>query len=267
METRPPSQSDRDSVPCANCGTVNEPSARFCGNCGVGLAAPIVRDAPSRPAPALDPDSSYYIPAQRVIVMMALSSGLYLFYWLYITWKQYQEHTGDAVYPVWHALTRLVPVYGLFRIYAHMRAFRYLMDSANIPSSILPGPIVFIVLMSDLSNVMAFLLNGQLSEEPVSQAMSNFALTVNILSIAFQAGVLWIVQRNLNVYWMHLNGGPLPPARVWHRGNSARRHRDCQLDVYRRPPFRVHRPRLSRPDTVTPGVSGANQPTLTPFRP
>lgn len=213
METRPPSQSDRDSVPCTNCGTVNEPSARFCGQCGAELVVPVFRDAPSRPVTALDPDSSYYIPAQRIVVMMALSSGLYLFYWLYITWKQYQEHTGDEVYPVWHALTRLVPVYGLFRIYAHMRAFRNLMDSANIPSSILPGPIVVIVLMSDLTNVMALILNGTFSAEPVSQAMSNFALVVNILSLAFQAGILWIVQRNLNVYWVYMNEGPLPPAR------------------------------------------------------
>ena len=209
METRP----NTDSTPCNNCGTVNEPSARFCGNCGVGLVAPIARDETPRPVMALDRDSSYYIPGQRIVVMMALSSGLYLFYWLYITWKQYQEYTGDEVYPVWHALTRLVPVYGLFRIYAHMQTFRNLMDSANVPSSILPGPIVIIVLMSDLTNVMALILNGTFSGEPASQAMSNFALAVNILSLAFQSGILLIVQRNLNSYWVHVNGGPLPPAR------------------------------------------------------
>ena len=209
METRP----NTDPAPCNNCGTVNEPSARFCGQCGAEIAVPAVRDKSSHPATTLDRDSSYYIPGQRIVVMMALSSGLYFFYWLYITWKQYQEHTGEEVYPVWHALTRLVPVYGLFRIYAHMRAFRELMDTANVPSSILPGPIVFIVLGSDIMNLLALVLNGALTGEPATESMSNFALAINILSLAFQAGILWIVQRNLNVYWVYKNGGPLPPAR------------------------------------------------------
>ena len=209
MQTRP----NTDPIPCANCGSINEPSARFCGQCGSELAVPTVRDAPPRPVMALDRDSSYLIPGQRIVVMMALSSGLYFFYWLYVTWKQYQEHTGDEVYPVWHALTRLVPVYGLFRIYAHMKAFRDLMGSANIASSILPGPVVGIVLVSDLLNLMALALNGAFSGEPASQAMSNLALVVNILSLAFQAGILLVVQRNLNSYWLHVNGAPLPPAR------------------------------------------------------
>ena len=29
----------------------------------------------------------------------------YLFYWFYLTWRQYRDHTGDTAYPVWHALT------------------------------------------------------------------------------------------------------------------------------------------------------------------
>ena len=71
--------------------------------------------------------------------MAVLSYGLYLFYWLYLTWKQYRDHTGQEVFPVWHALTLAVPIYGLFRTHAHVRSFKELMFSSGVTSTLSPG--------------------------------------------------------------------------------------------------------------------------------
>ena len=53
----------------------------------------------------------------RIILLFIVSVGLYWFYWMYRTWKQYGDHTGDICleyrdnhHPVWHGLTQLVPI-------------------------------------------------------------------------------------------------------------------------------------------------------------
>ena len=56
----------------------------------------------------------------RVALLTVMSSGLYLFYWFYLTWKQLQTESSETHYPVWHALTLMVPIYGLFRMHRHV---------------------------------------------------------------------------------------------------------------------------------------------------
>ena len=84
----------------------------------------------------------------RVLVMSVLSYGLYLVYWFYRTWKQYRDHTGTEAYPVWHALTLFVPIYGLFRTHAHMRCYQELMVKDRVATTISPGGAVVLVLIS-----------------------------------------------------------------------------------------------------------------------
>lgn len=52
-----------------------------------------------------------YISMTRIILLVIASYGVYPIYWMYRTWKQYRDHTGAEAYPVWHALTQLVPNY------------------------------------------------------------------------------------------------------------------------------------------------------------
>ena len=72
------------------------------------------------------------ISAPRIFALSVISFGLYLFYWVYRTWEQYRQHTGANVYPVWHALAMLVPIYGWFRFYAHCEAYRDLMEERGV---------------------------------------------------------------------------------------------------------------------------------------
>ena len=62
----------------------------------------------------------------RIAILSALSARLYYVYWFYRTWKQFpQESKGqERFYPVWQALTQLVPVYGQFRLHRHTALIR-----------------------------------------------------------------------------------------------------------------------------------------------
>ena len=51
-----------------------------------------------------------YLSQNRILVMAVLSFGLYLLYWFYLTWKQYRDQTSQEAFPVWHALSLLVPI-------------------------------------------------------------------------------------------------------------------------------------------------------------
>ena len=146
----------------------------------------------------------YHISLQRVLLMTALSYGLYLFYWFYITWKQYRDHTGADAYPVWHALTLIVPFYNLFQIHAHMRSFKELMLNANLSSSISPGWAVLLALVS----YMSFQIGERYTEfATLTQGMAIAGAFLEIIGIALVSGLLFHVQGNLNRYWDGLTNG------------------------------------------------------------
>ena len=132
---------------CPYCAHQVESAHIFCGGCGKALSAESTPD----PEEALtgQPQSTlaYRISPTRILVMTLLSGGLYLFYWFYVTWQQYRDHTGNQVFPMWHALTLTIPGYGLFRTHAHMRSFKELLLDAGVLCTISVGWTVALVLM------------------------------------------------------------------------------------------------------------------------
>jgi hypothetical protein len=134
--------------------------------------------------------------------MMVLSYGSYLFYWFYLTWKQYRDHTRTEAYPVWHALALSVPIYGLFRTHAHMRSFKKLMLEAGLSNTISPGWAVVLVLIS-----------SALDWAPFKGSLMLFFIPT-FISIAAVAGLLLQVQGNLNRYWTSLGNVRLTDAGV-----------------------------------------------------
>ena len=169
---------------CSNCGSPTQEGIRYCGSCGFNLQS---EDQP------LD----YIIHKDRVVLMTTLSAGLYLFYWFYITWKQYKEHSGLEVHPVWHALTLLVPIYGLFRTHAHMRTYRELMVRSGMTSTINPGLAVGAVLVSILLDNVSLLTGTQIS----SQSLALTYLVLSIISVGIISWLLITIQNELNRYW------------------------------------------------------------------
>ena len=135
---------------CTNCGEVNSSQGNFCSNCSSsefqdippGLASRLS----DRPERQINP--AVRIRTGRLIWFSALSGGLYVFYWFYLTWKQLAAETNETHHPVWHALTLFVPIYGLFRVHAHARVIGELATARGLTGYVAPGLAVVLALVA-----------------------------------------------------------------------------------------------------------------------
>ena len=116
---------------CTGCGEQNPAQANFCSSCG---AQEFAEAAPKPTRNVLR------LSMGRIVLLSVVTSGLYIFYWLYLTWKHLQSETEDVHYPVWHGLTLFVPVYGLFRLHRHVSVIQGLALKAGVDTSLSPGP-------------------------------------------------------------------------------------------------------------------------------
>ena len=161
---------------------------------------------------AVATDLRYRVSPNRVLLMIIISNGLYLFYWMYLTWKQYRDHTREEVYPVWHALTGLVPIYGLFRLHAHGRVYKELMTSGGGVTTIDPGWLVGVVVARML--LTAGIGPPGVSFDESSQFTPILITLLDVLAIAMLGAVLREIQGNLNSYWHYVSSGRLHSART-----------------------------------------------------
>ena len=227
-----------DSLTCQRCGAAYAPEHRFCGACGVEVnleqpagAAPAPPTPPTSVGPASnssgelnrlagapydanagaglpragawDDTLPYYIPPNRIVLLTVLSAGLYIYYWMYVTWRHYRDHTGELAYPIWHALALLVPVYNLFRLHAHMRVYQELMDARGVPTSLNPLRAVLIYFGVFLLAMASLMLPA---EGPITPAQQAAYVVINIGQTTLVAWMLWQAQGNLNRFWQHRLG-------------------------------------------------------------
>lgn len=224
-----------DALTCHRCGASYAPEHRFCGACGAEVvpanptaqvqtppepAAPPARarDELNRlagvpydpslrretaPPGELDDALRYYIPPNRIALLTVLSAGLYIFYWMYITWRHYRDHTGEIAYPVFHALTLLVPVYNLFRLHAHMRVYQELMEARGVPTTLNPIRAVLVYFGVFLLSMVSLTLPA---EAPISPAQQGAYVIINVGQATLVAWMLWQAQGNFNRFWQHRLG-------------------------------------------------------------
>ena len=143
------------------------------------------------------------------MVMSALTWSIYLFYRMYITWKHYRDHTGEEVFPVWHALATGLPIYGYFRVHAHARSYKELIARADIPNSIDPRNVVIGVIAY---SAVGYIENSMAWGE-ITQTIANVLLLMDILSVVIVAWLLLHLQENINRYWYAVSNGALQDAR------------------------------------------------------
>ena len=136
---------------CPQCSTKVKVADAFCLTCGVTIGG-----GGGRP---LGPKLPFRISLAHVVSMTLLSYGLYMFYWFYLTWKQYRDHSHVKVFPTWHALSIMVPIYGWFRVKLHMRQFKELMINAGLPTSINERLAMALVAISSSLNWHSFRLS------------------------------------------------------------------------------------------------------------
>ena len=221
-----------DTSICPRCGAGHAPEHRFCGVCGAELhpapAAPAAaaeidrlagvpyapeRDAPAAGSAPIAPEPAYaaprddafpyYIPPGRIIALTVLSSGLYIFYWMFATWRQYREHTGAIAFPVMHALSLLVPIYQFFRLHAHMRVYQELMEQRGVPTTLGPARIVLIYFGVVLLGMVSFILPA---EGPLTTSQQAAYIAINVGQVTLLSWILWHAQTNINRFWQHRLG-------------------------------------------------------------
>ena len=149
-----------------------------------------------------------HISAPRIFVLSVVSFGLYLFYWLYRTWEQYRQHTGANVYPVWHALAMLVPVYGWFRFYAHCKAYRDLMEERGVAHNLRMAPILVILIIATAawSPVPTQWLNNYFGESGIAVMIDLILDVVSLVGMLVATAVVCRIQGNFNRYWASIDG-------------------------------------------------------------
>ena len=232
-----------DNPACPRCGSAYSREHRFCGVCGAELPAPdLTADAsdeisrlagapyvpeerpgtlqrgpgrvdPSLAAPVAD-SFPYYIAPGRVVALTLLSSGLYIFFWMYVTWRQYRDHTGEVAYPVMHALALLVPVYQFFRLHAHIRVYQELMETRGVPTTLNPLRAVLVYFGVVLLGMVSIMMP---TEAPITLARQAAYVAVTLGQATLLAWIMWQAQTNINRLWQHRLGMRLS----WMRLNLA----------------------------------------------
>ena len=189
---------------CTQCGTHVEVSASYCPSCGKALSRPAGPEAATE-AVVL----RYRLSLTRFVVASVLSYGVYSLYWAYLTWRQYREHTGALVYPVWHALALGIPIYGSFRVHPRLTAFKKMMEAQGLKSAISPQLGFWVTLLPWLWLIVFYVLLFTLRPGPVTDpTFWRLPAWVTPLSIVVSVGLhtlLFVnVQPELNRYWSAL---------------------------------------------------------------
>ena len=158
-----------------------------------------------------------YISNARIVLLSIISMGLYWIYWMYRTWKQYRDHTlemaaetGDYHYPVWHGLTQLVPVYGMFRYHAHIRHYKALMVERGVPDTLNLGLLTTVVV---INWIVAIAAGTMRSPDLYSGAVLLAGIVLNIVTLIVGVVVLSVMQSNLNRYWSSVDNRLVQSAR------------------------------------------------------
>ena len=139
----------------------------------------------------------------KVLVLSVLSAGLYLLYWAYLTWKQLKPETGDDHYPVWHALSLFVPVYGLFRIHNHLEVIQEMASRAGAPSLNPSAGVVLLIAANITSLVASFVTDVSTGLVLASLGTSLYTITV------------WRAQVGLNSAWRERYSGAVTRPISW----------------------------------------------------
>ena len=186
---------------CAQCGQLNRSHANYCSACGAqGFAEVTLEQGEAGPAyqPLATESYALRVSIARIIILSIVTSGLYVFYWLYLTWKHLQSETGDVHYPFWHALTFLVPVYGLFRIHRHVAVIQAASQRAGVEALLAPA---LAVTMLALYWLLAML--------SANSASFGTFVVLNLIRLALITTVIVRAQATLNNYWSSVKGEAL----------------------------------------------------------
>src|SRR5206468_4575766 len=95
------------------------------------------------PAPETEREWRRQRPIWLVGSLAVLTFGIYPVVWLGATWSEMKRELGESRMDPWgHALSQLVPIYGLFRVHAHYRKLNEMLERWDDRTRVHPGPVV-----------------------------------------------------------------------------------------------------------------------------
>ena len=193
-----------DYKQCSRCNEVVSTASRFCLQCGHSTFSDLAPTQADRMSDSKNVTTLFLrIEASRLIIASILSMGLYIFYWLYITWKQLAKETNNQHFPVWHALTWAVPFYQLTRLHRHATVIQGLATKAGVPTTLNAGTAVTLGFASfGLGLAAIYTLHPVLS----------LALSVMVMILTTTI-IVWN-QGALNAYWVTRYGDKLEAAPI-----------------------------------------------------
>ena len=109
-------------------------------------------------------------------------------------------------------MTLLVPIYNLFRTYAHARAYRDLMRDAGIPGSIKAW---LAVGLSWISGILSLgTLRASFRPEALTQDGAAGIALIDVGATVLVIALLLHLQSNINWYWYNRTNGRVSSARI-----------------------------------------------------
>ena len=205
---------------CPACGAAAEPADRYCPHCGKSRqpelpagAAPHDYGSRYAGAPPQGPGAaaeSKIIPLERVALLVAATYGFYLFYWYYLTWRQYRDHTGERAYPICHTITLLIPIYAWFRMYHHGQVCQRLERQAGdgIDTVIPILPVLLFLFSAGVINIVDLFLDA---DWPLPPGRLFAAWLLALGYIALHYFLIRHLQQALNHYWRSIEPPGLAP--------------------------------------------------------
>jgi len=199
---------------CTNCGTESLSDARFCHNCGRALAVEAVPPNAGVSGTTAVLPTKTIISVERIVFMSILTNGLYFLYWFYVTWKHYRDYTLEEAYPVCHSLTLAVPIYGLFRVHAHIRTFKDLAEKQGVVTTLSPGWVVFGYLVTQLLGLLSAVVAVWVAFTGSGSDVTVRLLLLGLISLAITTWITIQAQVNVNHFWLSLKDRVAVPVSI-----------------------------------------------------
>ena len=230
---------------CPSCGTrVPYANARYCQQCGRPLHAPAggrPEETEASSTVAIGPggegyhraDNPVIIPfrspldpsvsgaanaraqaARRPLWLVAgltlATFGVYWYYWLGKSWSEMKAEVDDpGMDPLGHVLAMFVPIYNLFRLFAHYRVINQLLARTSSLVRVQPWLPVGFTLFGPVAVLLvgALLLSIVITVAP-SSSISALMSILLIAAYLFSAQLFRVLygQHGLNAYWDALTG-------------------------------------------------------------
>jgi len=67
-------------------------------------------------------------PIWRLLVMLIISSGLYIIYWFYRNWKYLRDYEGEEIRPVFRTICLFIPLVSIVLLYFQFKRIKFYAD-------------------------------------------------------------------------------------------------------------------------------------------